>query len=87
MKERIVSQPIGPALAEVGALSRVGVETPESRLAAACRFKMHNTREGRPQGRESELLEPQAKIYVIELDREMNRVKSANRDEFRPLHG
>ena len=87
MKERIVSQPIGPALTEVGALGRVRVETPESRLAAACRFEMNNTREWRPQGREPELLEPQAKVYVIELDREMNGVKSANRDEFRPLHG
>src|SRR6202011_4719705 len=87
MKERIVSQPIGPALAEVGALCRVRVETPESRLAAGCRFKMNNPREWRPQGREPELLEPQAKVYVIELDREMNGVKSANRHEFRPLHG
>ena len=87
MKERIVSQSIGPALAKVGALGRVRGETPESRLAAACRFKMNKTREWRPQGREPELLEPQAKVYVIELDREMNGVKSANRHEFRPLHG
>ena len=58
MKERIVSQPVGPALAEVGALGRVRVETPERRLAAACRFEMNDTRERRPQGRESELFEP-----------------------------
>ena len=87
MKERIVSQPIGPALAEVGALGRVRVETPESRLAAGCRFKMNNTRERRPQGREPKFLESQAKVYVIELDREMNDVKSANRHKFCPLHG
>jgi hypothetical protein len=87
MKERIVPQPIGPALAEVGALGRVRGETPEGRLASGCRFEMNDTREWRPQGREPELLEPQAKVYVIELDWEMNGVKSANRDEFRPLHG
>ena len=87
MKERIVAQPIGPALAEVAALGGVRVETPERRLAAACRFKMNNPREWRPQRCESKLLEPQAKVYVIELNREMNGVKSANRDEFRPLHG
>ena len=87
MKEGIVSQPIGPALAEVGALSRVRGKTPESRLTAGSRFEMNKTREWRPQGREPELLEPQAKVYVIELDREMNGVKSANRNEFRPLHG
>jgi len=75
MKERIVSQPVGPALAEVGALGRVRFETPESRLAAGCRFEMNKTREWRPQGREPELLEPQAKVYVIELHREMNGVK------------
>ena len=87
MKERIISQPIGPPLAEVGALGRVRVETPESRLAAGCRFEMNNTREWRPQGRESELLEPQTKVDVIELDREMNVVKSAGRHEFCPLNG
>src|SRR5262249_15617397 len=81
------SQTVGPALAEVGALGRVRTETPESRLSASCRFEMNKTREWRPKGRESALFKPQAKVYVIELHREMNGVKSANRDEFRPLHG
>jgi hypothetical protein len=87
MKVRIVAQPIGPALAEVGALGRVRVETPKSRLAAACRFEMNDTRERRPKGREPEFLQPQAKVYVIELDREVNGVESANRYEFCPLNG
>ena len=86
MKERIVSQTVGPALAEVGALDRVLVETPKRRLAAACRFEMNDTREWRPQGGESEFIEPQAKVYVVVFHRETS-IKPAGGREFRPLYG
>ncbi|MGH6851966.1 MAG: hypothetical protein ACREDJ_01970, partial [Methylocella sp.] len=87
MKERIVSQPVGPVLAEVGALGRVRVETAEGRLAAACRFEMNDTGERRPQGFESELFEPQAKVYVVVFHRETNGIEPAGGREFCPRNG
>ncbi len=86
MKIRIVAQAVSPALAEVGALSGMRVETPEGRLAAACRFEMNHAREWRPQGREPEFIEPQAKVYVVVFHREAS-IKPAGGREFRPLHG
>ncbi len=47
---------------------------------------MYQPREWRPKSHESKFIETQAQVYVTELDREMNGVKSASQFEFRSLH-
>lgn len=87
MIEWVIAQPIRPAVSEIAALGGMDAKTPERGLSPARRFKMDGPREGCPDGLVAKLLEPQAQVDVIELDRQVNGVEAANGPELRPFDG
>src|SRR5437763_16513198 len=86
MKERIVAEHSAPTSREIGPFLLVYFEKAEFGTAPTCRFLMKKADFAKADSLVAFFVEAKAKIDVVQFNRQVLRIKSADRLEFAPLH-